>query len=246
VTTVSSITIPHRFAGPPFGANGGYTAGLLAEHAGTRGAHVELSAPVPLGRPVDVVVDGPMASIAHHGRIVATAAPVAMLPRSRPAVDFVSATVAAGDVDASLHPFPDCFVCGPRRSRSEGLHLLAGPVAPGVVAAPWRPAPWQADPTGTVPVRMVAAALDCPAVFPVLEWGEAALLVSMTFGVDRLPVLGEDLVVSAWKRRVSGRKLQSSSAVATADGETLAVADTLWIKVDAERLAELAGSAVAA
>jgi hypothetical protein len=57
VTSVTPITISDRYAGPPFGVNGGYTAGLLAEHAGVRAAHVELSAPVPMGRPLEVVID---------------------------------------------------------------------------------------------------------------------------------------------------------------------------------------------
>jgi hypothetical protein len=242
MATITSIQIPGRFSGPPFGANGGYTAGLLAEHAGVRSAHVEISAPVPMDRPVEVVTDAATASLTHHGKVLATAAPVVLIDMSHPAVDFVTATVAAGDVDPTGHPFPGCFVCGPGRARADGLHLLPGPVGQGVVAVPWTPAAWQADPTGTVPVRIVTAALDCPSAFPVLEPGAMALLVSMTFGIERLPMVGEHLVVTGWKRRVQGRKLFTSSAVATADGETIARADALWIGIDSDRLSVLADS----
>jgi hypothetical protein len=33
--TKAILTVPHRFNGPPASANGGYLAGLLAEHAAT-------------------------------------------------------------------------------------------------------------------------------------------------------------------------------------------------------------------
>jgi hypothetical protein len=246
VTSVTPITISDRYAGPPFGVNGGYIAGLLAEYAGVRSAHVELSAPVPMGRPLELVADYPMASISDQGRVLATAAPVSMLDMSHPGVDFVSATMAAGDVDPSDHPFPGCFVCGPDRGHDDGMHLLPGEVEPGVVAVPWRPTGWQAGDDGTIPLRLVTAALDCPSVFPVLGAGQAALLVAMTFGVERLPVGGEHLVVAGWGRRVHGRRLFTSSSVTSADGDTIARADTLWIGVDRERLAGLAARMVTA
>lgn len=239
--TITSVSIQERFAGPPFGANGGYTAGLLAEHAGVREAHVALSAPVPMGRGLEIATDGGTARISHGGRLLASAAPVSLLDWSHPAVDFVSAVIAAGDVDPAGHPFPGCFVCGPEAA--DGMHLLPGPVGDGVVAVPWRPTTGQADPTGTVPLRIVSAALDCPSAFPALAPGEQALLASMTFGVNRLPTVGEHLVVIGWTRSIEGRKLRTSSAVTTADGDTVAKADTLWVKVDASRLASMAEQA---
>lgn len=237
---VTTTTISDRFAGPPFAVNGGYAAGLLAERAGVRAAHVQLRAPVPLETPVELALDGPEASIRHRGRTLITASPVSLLDRTHPQVDFVSAALAAGSTDRSHHPFPACFVCGPDRAQDDGLHLFPGFVGPGVVAVPWRPAAWQADPTGMLPVRMVTAALDCPSVFPALEPGSAALLASMTFQIERLPRVGEHLVVTGWTQSVSGRKLYAASAIAGADGETLARADTLWIEVAADHLARLA------
>jgi hypothetical protein len=126
------------------------------------------------------------------------------------------------------------------------MHLLPGEVEPGVVAVPWRPTGWQAGEYGTIPLRLVTAALDCPSVFPVLGPGQAALLVAMTFGVERLPVWESTWWWPVGGRRVHGRKLFTSSSVATADGDTIARADTLWIGVDRERLAGLAAGMVAA
>jgi hypothetical protein len=88
---------------------------------------------------------------------------------------------------------------------------------------------------------MVTAALDCPSAFPFLQQGGSALLASMTFEVKRLPHVSEHLVVTGWGRGRDGRKLFGASAVATADGETLARANTLWIEVGADDLARIAG-----
>jgi hypothetical protein len=239
VTTTT--TISNRFAGPPFAVNGGYTAGVLAERLGARGAHVQLRAPVPFDVPVEIALDDTEATIRRHGEVLVTASPVSLLDRSHPPVDFITAAMAAGSADRSRHPFPDCFVCGPNRSNSDGLHLLPGEVEPGLVAASWRPTMWQADPTGTLSVRMVTAALDCPSAFPFLQQGGSALLASMTFEVKRLPHVSEHLVVTGWGRGRDGRKLFGASAVATADGETLARANTLWIEVGADDLARIAG-----
>ena len=242
MSRVTTTTISNRFAGPPFAANGGYTAGLLAEHLGVRGAHVQLRAPVPLDTPIEIIVDDPQATISHHGHDLVTASPISLLDRTHPQVDFVTAAIAAGSTDPTNHPFPGCFVCGPDRSHEDGLHLFPGHVSDDVVAVSWRPAMWQADPTGTVGMRMVTAALDCPSVFPYLEPGGAALLASMTFEVGRLPHVGEHLIVTGWRRHSEGRKLFAASAIATAEGETLARANTLWIAVAAEDLVRVAAS----
>jgi hypothetical protein len=240
------ITIADRFAGPPFAANGGYTAGLLAEHLAVRGAHVQLRAPVPLNTPLEVHVDEPAAAIVRNGTTLMSAAPASLIDMSHPAVDFVSAAVAAGGADREGHPFPDCFVCGPDRSQVDGMHLFPGEMDDNTVAVSWRPPTWQGDPTGTVPVRIVAAALDCPSAFPVVEAGNSALLASMTFRIDRLPRVGEHLVVIGWGRGVEGRKMWAASAIASAEGETLARAETLWIDVTAADLGRLAESVQAA
>lgn len=242
MTHVTTTTVSSRFAGPPFAVNGGYAAGLLAERLGVPGAHVQLRAPVPLDVPIELELDEPDARISHRGRTLVTASPVSLLDRSHPNIDFVTATLAAGSTDRAIHPFPGCFVCGPDRSDEDGMHLFAGPVDDGVVAVSWRPRPWQGDPTGTIPIRMVTAALDCPSAFPFMRPGGMALLASMTFEISRLPRVGEHLVVTGWNRDNEGRKFYAASAIATADGETLARANTLWIEVAAEDLSRMAAT----
>jgi hypothetical protein len=66
----------------------------------------------------------------------------------------------------------------------------------------------------------------------------------MTFQINRLPRVGEHLIVTGWSRGVDGRKMHAASAIASAEGETLARANTLWIEVGASDLARLAESTV--
>jgi len=236
-----TIVITDDFAGPPFAANGGYVAGILAEHLGVSSAHVDLRAPAPLGRELHMKSEGPFATIEDRGRLVASAAAVSLTDLSAPRVDYITAALAAGDVDATHHPFPQCFVCGPDRSVDDGLHLLPGHIAEGVVAVPWRPSAAGAR----VSTRVVAAALDCPSAFAVIEDGEAALLASMTFQIARTPLVGEELVVTGWKRRTSGAKRWAATAITGPDGEMLAKAETLWLAVDADRLGAIEAAAAA-
>lgn len=245
-TKSTSIRIPRDYAGPPFGANGGYLAGLMAEYLGVRSAHTEMIRPVPLERPVTLVDDGMTASVVTDRGVAARSAPVSLVPRTHPEVGRSAASGAVAEVDTADHPFPECFVCGPRRHASDGLRLLAGTVGDGVSAASWTPQSWQGDSSGVVPVRIVTAALDCPSAAPVLEPGEAALLASMSFAVIRCPDVGEPLVVVGWRRRLVSRKRFASSVVIDSGGRPIAWADTLWIAVDEHRLAGMARSEGAA
>jgi hypothetical protein len=240
VSVITVTSIPAHYAGPPFAANGGYVAGVLAEHLGVRAAHVELLSPIPLATPIQVAVSHAAGMVVDSGALAATARPVSLVDSPRPRVGLAAAARAALGVDGAVHPFPQCFVCGPARRQGDGLHLYPGRVDDGVVAVPWRPGPEEADAAGTIPVRIVAAALDCPSGFASLAPGETALLASLDFEVMRRPNVGEQLVVTGWERSRRGRKMHTASAVETTGGEIIARAYALWIQVGADRLSELA------
>jgi hypothetical protein len=237
---IDTIEIPRGYAGPPFAANGGYVAGMLAGRVGLMSAHVDLKAPVPMDTAVRVVTTDSTATAYAGDVALATASAASLLPLEVPSVDIQSAHNAVRSLDTSAHPFPDCWVCGPNRAAGAGLHLLPGTVRDGVVATPWRPTPWQTDSDGTVPLHVMTAALDCPSAFAVMQPGSAALLASMAFTVDRLPHEGEQLVVVGWQRSIEGRKMRAGTAVTTPTGDVVARASTLWISVDARKIGQLA------
>ena len=58
------------------------------------------------------------------------------------------------------------------------------------------------------------------------------MLGRLTAQIDRLPEIGEPLVVIGWPQGIDGRKLYSATALVTTDGDVIAKAHTTWIEVD--------------
>ena len=214
MVVVTTLTIDARFNGPPDSGNGGVTCGLLAQATGL--AEVTLRQPPPLGRPLELrdssLFDGDL--------LVAAAAAGTITVTPPPPVTLSEAALATtGYGGWQEHPFPTCFVCGPEKE--DGLRLFAGPVAEGVVATPWVPV--DDDPV------MVWAALDCPSGWSFDLPGRPMVLGRMTCRIDALPEAGEDHVVQGWRVAEDGRKVSTGSALYTADGSLLAVAQQTWI-----------------
>src|SRR3954447_5669296 len=167
-----TITIEPRFNGPPDSGNGGYSCGRLAQFVDADAAEVTLRLPPPIGRPMQVErgETGP-ARLLDGDALVAEARPVDVPIDAPPPVEASEAAEAEHDspfLDGESHPFPTCFVCGPRRTSGDGLRIYAGPVAQrDVFAAAWTPDPDLAGDDGTLPLELVWAALDCPTSVPV-------------------------------------------------------------------------------
>jgi len=213
---VPTLTIPARFTGPPDSANGGVTCGLLAQATGL--SEVTLRTPPPLERPLRVV-DG---ALYDADTLVASAA-AATVALEPPAPVSVAEARAATTRYGGLteHPFPTCFVCGP--DKADGLRLFPGPVGEGVAATPWVPV--DQDPV------MVWAALDCPGGWSLDLPGRPMVLGRMALRLDELPAPGEEHVVMGWRVSLEGRKAFTGSALFTAAGDLLAVAQQTWIAV---------------
>ncbi len=226
-----TLSVPNRFCGPPTSGNGGYTAGLLAQQLGGPGAvEVTLRLPPPLERSLAVVVDGGRAELRDDGALVAEAARVTLDVDAPPEIgwdDAVTASASSTFRDASLHPFPTCFACGPDRAEGDGLRLFAGTVEPtGLFAAPWVPV--------DVSVPIVWAALDCPSSAPAFADPTAEgpfVLGRITARVDRLPTVGARHVVTSADLGRDGRKFHAVSAVRDQDGALCAIARATWIQL---------------
>jgi hypothetical protein len=244
----ASIVIDPRFNGPPESGNGGYTCGLLA-HWIDGPARVTLRSPPPLGVPLAVIVEGGRARLVDGEVLVAEAEPTGSDPSGGsdppgepPAAVSVDEARAAAARSAFLevHPFPTCFVCGPRRAEHDGLRIYAGPVeGRDLFAAPWTPAADLARGDGTLPAEIVWAALDCPTSAPGMNEpgpdGSLLPIVLARLAVDlRAPVeAGAEHVVTSWEIGRDGRKREAGSALFDAGGRLLASARALWIELRA-------------
>ena len=238
---VGTVTIEPRFNGPPDSANGGYTCGLLAREI-DGAAEVSLRAPPPIDR--ELVVDGGRllageTVVAEGGavgpdRFVEPPAPVSP-------DDARAAEMRSTYLDASTHPFPTCFVCGPLRDDGDGLRIFPGWIEErGLFASTWTPSESVVDGgDGEIPEEIVWAALDCPTSAPGMNApgpdGRVLPIVLARLAVDvRGPVEpGAEHVITSWEIGRDGRKREAGAALYGADGELRAMARALWIELRA-------------
>ena len=233
------FTVAPRFCGPPGTANGGYLAGLFAQHA-RHTVRVRLRQPVPLGVPLVVATQAEgRLELLSGTSLVATADPATLdlhVPRAPTYLSAIDASRRFSGFKA--HAFPRCFVCGPERAHGDGLRLFAGHTASGetgvgvasMVAAPWIPDVALGLDGKKVRPEFMWAALDCPGYFAARTDGVAMLLGEFTAHVDRLVHLDEPCVVIGWRISVSGRKYEVGTALFGAEGDLCAKARAVWIE----------------
>lgn len=243
----TEVVIPARFNGPPNSANGGFACGVVAAAADGPVA-VSLRVPPPLDAPMTFRHDDGVLQLLHGDTVVAEATPDEPVAPTLPhQVAFDEAVEASrGYVGFEHHLFPRCWVCGPQR-RGDGLQVFTGPVdgAPdGLVASPWTPASEVDAGDGSVDVRHVWAALDCPTYFGAINGREAAVLARLTATLHRPVEVGRPHVVLGWGTEEGvGRKRFGAAAVVDTDGMVLASSRALWITLSPEALAAHTGEA---
>jgi hypothetical protein len=215
------MLIPARFHGPPTSGNGGWSAGAfaVASGAGTDGRafQVTLRVPPPLETPL-TVADGKV--LDPSGTLVAEVEPDAEAGPGVPPADPADAGPFPGHTE---HPFPTCYVSGPKNP--DGLRIFPGPLPDGRLAAAWKV-------PGDVTVETMWAALDCPGGWSALQTGRVYLLGRIAVAVGALPAPGDRCVVVGAPVSSEGRKAVVDSAVYSQDGTPLARARATWVALN--------------
>lgn len=232
--TVEIISIAARFCGPPASGNGGYVAGMLANHAG-QPVRVRLRRPPPLTVPMVVrrQVEGRL-ELRRDGELIAEAEPYdfALDPPKAPSY-MMALDASRAYAGFRQHPFPNCFVCGPQRARGDGMRIFAGAL-PGnaAVAGTWMPDESLCAADGKVCSEFIWAALDCPGYFAAAADGRVMLLGQIAVRVDRRVHSAESCVVVGWAVSTEGRKHNVGTVLFDEDGEPCARAVATWIELE--------------
>ena len=231
------LVIDPRYCGPPGIANGGYVAGLLAAPlAGP--VEVTLRAPAPLGTPLEVVPVEDGHELRDAGTVLARARRTVLEMDPPDPPGFEESLAIAGRCRAfETHPFPCCFVCGPKRAPGDGMRVFPGWLAQRrLAAAAWIPDASVCDEAGEVRREFVWAALDCPSAFPLLEDPAAQKLEPLVLGrlvahLEHPARLGQRLVLSAWSIELGERRGLAGSALHDESGTCLARGRATWISL---------------
>ncbi len=242
----ATLRIARRFNGPHDSGNGGYTAGLVAQHFSTAEAvEVTLRAPIPLEKDLRIQPKDDGVEVLSAGDppvLIMTARPTRLATPDATSPGLAAARVASQTYrGAEDHVLPHCFVCGPARAEGDGLRIFpdwlkdpAGVENPNlfpIVAAPWQPTPDLGDASGLVAPEFIWAALDCPGAFALDA--EPILLGRMSARILSRPRADKTLVVIAWRTAQDRRKHFAGSALFNEAGDLLAFSEQTWIQIDA-------------
>ena len=227
-----TVRVDRRFRGPSNSGNGGYVCGLVAAETGASvggsAAEVTLRSPPPLDTAMSVEArDDDGVRIRHGDVTIAESRRAILAPYPVPPVDAMTARNASALYPGLVvHPFPECFVCGPARPPGDGLRLFPGRLGDGRTACVWTVA---ADAAGQP--EFVWAALDCPGGWSADIEGRPMVLGRMTAQVSAVPAAGEQCIVMGQLLGSEGRKTWTATSAYGADGRELGRAHSTWLTV---------------
>lgn len=237
----ATIRISTRFCGPSSSGNGGYVCGLMGRHL-KQPVRVKLKAPPPLESDLFFEAHGgTRATLRGPGQVIAEAQSAPLDLKPPPPVSLAAAQSASAHYRGlEDHPYPQCFVCGPKRAGGDGLRIFPGPLGEGRgVAAPFIPDSSLATRNDVIDEEYLWAALDCPGAWALFNEGAGPLILGTLCAEIRGNLHPEEqVVVMAWALGREGRRLQVGSALYSEQGHLVGLAQGTWVELTEEQAKE--------
>ena len=193
-----------------------------------------LRAPVPLNLPLQFERTQSGAVLKQGEKVVVEArgTTVSITPPNPVSFKTVTEAMASSPAMDPRHPFPTCFVCGPKRKLHDGLRIFPAPVDGALHAAGWMPENEFGDERNQLRTEFLWAALDCPTGFAA-GFPTAGTLVTGRLAVQQLNAIdvGKGCVLLSWPLGVESRK-HFSAACLYQDHQLCAVARATWIRIE--------------
>lgn len=240
---VDNITLSKRFCGPPKTGNGGLTAGILVEAVGTNSAEIRLLNPTPVESSIILESEkGKQGTIYDDSKkILATLKsiedenfPEYKLPVVPDLED--AKKISTFYPGFTTHPFPTCFVCGPKREVNDGMRIFVGPAPEQIgfenlMVGHWLPDETISSANGFVRDAVIWGALDCPGGFSAVLGEPQLIVLSKIRGkIIERPKVGEDNIVMSWRLQKMSRAFKVMTAIFKSDSKKLiAIAEALWL-----------------
>lgn len=188
--------------------------------------------PVPLDVPLRMEPTEAGAALRYGEKVIveASSTTLAIGPPAPIGIEQATEAMASSFALDPRHPFPTCFVCGPRRAAHDGLNIFPAAVGQNIHAATWLPAAEFGDSRQLVAREFLWAALDCPTGFAA-GFPMAGKLVTGRLAVDQMrPIrVGERCLLLSWPLGVEGRK-HFSAACLYQNEAICAIARATWIR----------------
>lgn len=240
---IDNTVLSQRFCGPPKTGNGGFTAGILAEAVGASAAEIRLLSPTPVETSIVIESEkGQKGSIYDDSKkVLATLQSISDedFPEYKlPIVPDLDETkkISAFYPGFTTHPFPTCFVCGPKRELNDGMRIFVG-AAPkqvgfdNLMVGHWLPDETVVSEDDTVRDAAIWGALDCPGGFSaVLDKPKLIVLSKIRGKIIKPAKIGDDYTVMSWRLQKMSRAFKVMTAIFRSDTKELfAIAESLWL-----------------
>lgn len=240
---IDNMILSRRFCGPPKTGNGGFTAGILVETVGTNAAEIRLLNPTPVETAITIESEnGQQGAIYNDSKkVLATLKSIASedfpeykLPVVPDLGDVIK--ISAFYPGFTTHPFPTCFVCGPKREVNDGMRIFVGPAPEQIgfenlMAGYWLPDRTVGSQDDFVRDAAIWGALDCPGGFSaVLDEPHLIVLSKIRGKIIERPKIGEDYTVMSWRLHKLTRAFKVMTAIFKSDSKKLfAISEALWL-----------------